>query len=407
LGFTVPDKYLEKMQVMETYNPTQTHKLSWAIVKGLESEGKNIVDLISSFPASTYPSNRKILFGLIMWKRTRGGDGVIIPYINIFLLKHFTRFFSATVFLLLWHIKNRRDKRTVLVYGLNSSHIYAAIFTSALFKVKNICIVTDPPGRSMPNENWIISTARIFDRKILVTACSYMAGMISLTKALIEKLEFTGPSIIVEGIIVERDINLISDLKKRSEDQKLSEDFIIMYAGGLSVEYGIKVLLDATKYILTKNYQLWLCGWGSMVDEINNKAANNGRIKFYGNLGQRELRKLLLSSTILINPRPSKENFTELSFPSKTLEYMASGKPVVSTKLAGIPEGYFQHLVCIEDETPKGIAYVINSLQKKNRKELNEIGAGAKCYVEKFKNEKYQGRRISHFINEIVNEASS
>ena len=38
-----------------------------------------------------------------------------------------------------------------------------------------------------------------------------------------------------------------------------------------------------------------------------------------------------------VNPRQNNEEFTKYSFPSKTMEYLASGVPVVAYKLDGIP----------------------------------------------------------------------
>ena len=40
-------------------------------------------------------------------------------------------------------------------------------------------------------------------------------------------------------------------------------------------------------------------------------------------------------------------------FPSKMMDYLASGTPTISTKLKGIPEEYFNYCFTIENGDPK------------------------------------------------------
>ena len=54
-----------------------------------------------------------------------------------------------------------------------------------------------------------------------------------------------------------------------------------------------------------------------------------------------------LKATLLVNPRPTTEEFTIYSFPSKNMEYMASGTPLLTTKLPGMPEEYHQYVLAI------------------------------------------------------------
>ena len=41
-----------------------------------------------------------------------------------------------------------------------------------------------------------------------------------------------------------------------------------------------------------------------------------------------------------MNPRSADAEYTKYSFPSKTIEYLATGVPVVMNRLPGIPEEY-------------------------------------------------------------------
>ena len=62
------------------------------------------------------------------------------------------------------------------------------------------------------------------------------------------------------------------------------------------------------------------------------------RIEFLGMLPRTDVLELQSKATILVNPRQPVGDFTKYSFPSKTIEYMASGTPLLMYKLPGIPE---------------------------------------------------------------------
>ena len=57
------------------------------------------------------------------------------------------------------------------------------------------------------------------------------------------------------------------------------------------------------------------------------------RIHFGGVIPLSEVIEKEIQATILINPRPVDQEFTKYSFPSKIMEYMSSGTPVLTTKL--------------------------------------------------------------------------
>jgi glycosyltransferase involved in cell wall biosynthesis len=46
----------------------------------------------------------------------------------------------------------------------------------------------------------------------------------------------------------------------------------------------------------------------------------------------------------MLNPRDPSWRGTPYSFPSKLLEYLTTGKPIISTRLPGIPAEYFEVL---------------------------------------------------------------
>ena len=63
----------------------------------------------------------------------------------------------------------------------------------------------------------------------------------------------------------------------------------------------------------------------------------------------------IVIATLLINPRFSNEEYTKYSFPSKNMEYMASGTPILTTKLPGMPKEYYEYIYLFEEESIEGM----------------------------------------------------
>lgn len=101
---------------------------------------------------------------------------------------------------------------------------------------------------------------------------------------------------------------------------------------------------------------------------------------------------------LLVNPRPIAPEYTKYSFPSKNMEYMISGTPVLTTKLPGMPEEYYPHVYFIEDETPDGISMVLQEICAKSLEERTRKGIDARQFVLEQKTNIAQAKKIIDFI---------
>ena len=64
------------------------------------------------------------------------------------------------------------------------------------------------------------------------------------------------------------------------------------------------------------------------------------RITFTGQITPEAAATYVESATVLVNPRPNGEAYTRYSFPSKNIDYLLSGKPVVAFVLDGMSPDY-------------------------------------------------------------------
>lgn len=90
--------------------------------------------------------------------------------------------------------------------------------------------------------------------------------------------------------------------------------------------------------------------WGrSRQEYVKEQAQLYGWIKYFGIVNNNEVKNLETQAKVLINPRDPLKPITFYTFPSKLLEYIASGTLTISTKLRGIPCEYFNYLIQLDD----------------------------------------------------------
>ena len=123
-------------------------------------------------------------------------------------------------------------------------------------------------------------------------------------------------------------------------------------------------------------------------------AENDPRIFYGGMLLNTQIVEKEQEATLLVNPRPTHEEFVKYSFPSKTMEYMASGTPVMTTVLPGMPKDYYPHVFLLEQETAEGIADKLTEVLSLSDEELFEKGQAAKEFILTTRNNVVQAAKI-------------
>jgi len=402
LGYAIPEVMLAEITAKDPYPQIQGSRLIWMILKGLEKSKGAPIDLISAVPASEYPKNRKIFFGYHRWKHdSEGGDDYVIPYVNIIIIKHITRLLSSFVLVSRWLIRNRKhsDKK-ILIYALHSPFLISALLATYFWGGKIIVFIPDMPAFMDLgiNRNAFIKIAKKIDIFIIGRLLQSTAGIIAITEHMAKDVARGHiPSMVMEGAVPTEGA-LEEEADSAGSSNMASGEKIITYAGGLFEEYGVKLLLDAFALISGEEYRLWLFGKGEMEGDIKASAVRDPRIIFWGMVQNPELLDLEALSTVLINSRLSGAEFTKYSFPSKVLEYMMTGRPVITTMLPGIPREYREYLFILQDETPLGLAKLLQEVCEKPLAELSEIGQRARSFVLREKNYLRQGERMFQFI---------
>lgn len=155
----------------------------------------------------------------------------------------------------------------------------------------------------------------------------------------------------------------------------------LVYAGAMNERNGVLKLLESFALISDGDIELVLCGDGELHDVIQRFAERDGRIKFFGNIPRDEVLKYERDAILLINPRSDIEEFTKYSFPSKTMEYFASGTPVIMFRLSGIPKEYYKYCFCFDAYTCEAMADSIQKVVNMPFNVLQSKGFAARRFI--------------------------
>lgn len=361
-----------------------------AIIEGLAMQKNVEVKSIIGLPISI-KTNKKII-----WKRKidkkKNIEYYQLGFINLPILKQ-SLIAIKTFKLVKNYIKKANNEEVAIIYDASFVSIMPMVnHLIKKYEIKSIGIFADIYDYMLDverksNKNNLIK--KIYRRKMqkvyndtsaYVFLTEYMNEIVNKNKK---------PYIIMEGITTLKTDDMICK-------EEITKKNYVMYAGGLYEEYGIKNLIEAFSLIENNKFELHIYGQGDLENYIKN--IKNANIKYYGVINNELIKQKEKKATLLVNPRFTDKEYTKYSFPSKTIEYMKSATPVLTTKLKGIPKEYFRYIYTFEEETPKGMATEIKKILNKKPEELIEKGIKAKEFVCKEKNNLNQAKRILNLI---------
>ncbi|MFJ5747622.1 glycosyltransferase [Peribacillus frigoritolerans] len=385
------EKVSEKSKVKPSAAPQNFENL---LLNGF-SEIENAEIECNTFPPiAAYPSGY-----LPFWGRKRNiiNNKIVtkwIPAINIQVLKQAIYFFLSFFITLLWARRNPNENKIVLLYSIYAPIAYGTLLASKITNSKICVVVPDLPQFmfSYSIEKGIKAKLSPFFIRLSNVIQSKFDGYILLTEFMNEVVNKNNkPYIVMEGIAKEERSEVV---KSKNSTYKN----VIMYAGALNEKFGIDKLINAFELSEDKNAELWLFGSGDMKEKILAYASKNNKIIYFGRKPKADILEYERKATLLVNTRTSEDAYTKYSFPSKTIEYMVSGTPLLTTKLPGIPAEYFDYCYTIEDETVEGISKSINQILNLPKKEREYMGEKAKKFINDNKNSSMQAAKIYHFL---------
>ncbi|MDH3511420.1 MAG: glycosyltransferase [Gammaproteobacteria bacterium] len=365
--------------------------LQKAFLKGFAVSDNVTVQLvnlpfISSFPKlykqAVFPSCDDMLSPNIKAR----GEG----FLNLRFFRPWSRFVSAHRGLR--HAVRSLRSPVIVVYSAHLPFLAAARLVRLFRKDVLLCAILPDLPEFMGVGGRLYVLFKSIESMLFRKVVGRYDSFVFLTDAMGERLKIpSNRRIVVEGIFDTQ------DYPNEAAGEVLSDgEFKILYTGTLAMRYGIVDLLRAFERIENSDFRLWICGDGDARSTIEAMASRDTRVHYFGQVPRTKALSLQRQASVLVNPRRPEGEFTRYSFPSKTMEYLASGKPVIMHALPGIPPEYFDHLIIPRTPDAEGLAEALLETADTSPDALAKRGDAGRKFVLTQKSPEAQVSRVLH-----------
>lgn len=360
---------------------TADQKYHSLLISGLAKNGASVTCF------SGLPINRSVTKKIWISESDEEENGVLYHYyktLNLPVVRQLM-IFGAAFHNVLRFKSNIPDKFIICDY-LNVANSYGMVLAAKVRRIPVILIVTDLPefeggGKLL--------------RKLNAQLFKMADGFILLSKHMDVRINKRKvPSIILEGHVDSEHTPVKSEIRTEFETGVKE----IVYAGSIKKLYGIHNLVEGFIKAKIQDTRLIIYGDGDYRQELESIAKEYTNIHYMGVRPNKEVVECENKAALLVNPRPIGPEYTRYSFPSKNMEYMVSGTPLLTTKLPGMPVEYYPYVYLLEDETPDGVAGKLKAIFSYLPERRYALGESAREFVLANKSNVIQAKKVIDFL---------
>lgn len=356
-------------------------------------ENNALLEVVSAPSLPTFPLGYNKLY--IPKSQTRIEGKVlcdILPYFSFMIGKYVSIEKRIVKYVKEWIKLYPDDELTIIGYNIN------AAFMAAMKKIKNfypklqtVLIVTDMIEDAF---NFKSNTTFLKRIQVYLHKRKIYASYESIDKYILlsEQMKNRIPNCKDNYIVMEGIYAHCGDIPNTDKQN------IIFYSGALDTFVNIVEMIEAFKKINRDDYNLVICGGGPLTNYVKEEAEKNANIVFLGSISRMEVLEWQRKSSLLINPRQPSE-ITKYSFPSKTMEYFASGTPVLMYRLQGIPNEYYSYCYTIEGTSVEEFKECLKNVISIRAQDRNSLGYKAKKFILSEKTSYLQVKKILEFLH--------
>jgi glycosyltransferase involved in cell wall biosynthesis len=372
------------------------------VLLGLKRAGLPASAIISVMPI---PSRRHAKTGRL-WIGGRSADlaeGLsikFVPFINVTPFKQIGVGIATVFELLRWGWRNRlAGFRVVYCYNLSVPPGLCILMGAWLIRARAIVSLCDidVPGETVPRSlYWKLDYW--MQRRLI----PHFDGHVVASDAIAHDFLNGKPRLRLEGGIRKE---MLEQTNRRTGAAPMidkGQPFVIVAAGQLNEINGLSVLLEAFSLLPGDRFRLRIAGSGPLEGKVHTAAAKDARIEFLGLLPFEGVLEIYNSANVLINMRMTKSGNTKYFFPSKMMEYLASGVPVISTGTGHVEKEFGTFTYLLKEETPQGLAQLIQHVADLDPEERRRTGERARTYMFTHKTWETQTEKLAEFIRSTL-----
>ena len=380
------------------YVQNAANVLQYAIVEGLDINCLEPVRILNALFVGSFPTRYKKLFlNSYPFSHTEGAEDFNVGWFNLIGLSRVSKYFALMPHVKKWAQEKTKKRKIIIAYAATPVFTGILRYAKKLNSAITTCLIVPDLPRYMNtslSSSAIYSVLKNLETKQILRHMPYIDRYVLLAEHMRDVLGIDVPYVVMEGIATDC-FEGVSSVSGESDTKT------ILYSGILAKRYGLVDLVKAFTRLPNPDYRLVICGEGDSEGFIKLESQKDKRIVFNGLLPRSEVLSLQKSASVLVNPRSNDEEYTRYSFPSKILEYMSSGTPVISYKLDGIPNEYFQYMYTINERgrAEDAIYSTLKDILSKSEEELSEMGKKAREFVLREKNSAVQTLKIIKMID--------
>jgi glycosyltransferase involved in cell wall biosynthesis len=390
VGCVVPDEpAYQSSAFSRAGNMFQTNLLA-----AIQSAGLPVSAIITPIPIRSWPAGKNLVAGNVSYQLFGNHKVRSLSFLNIPVLKQLTIGAGAFLRLLLWGWQNRNcPARVVATYNLTVPPGLFTLAAARLIGAKVFALIYDVniPGETVPDSLFFRADYQ-FHRWLMPR----FDGLAVVSEAIVRDFGLRAPHILLEGGF---DESVFASLPLAREEQPT---FVIVSVGTLNYANGFRLLLDAFAKLKGDRYTLRIAGVGPLENEVRAAAAADSRIDYRGYLSLSEVLDLYQTADLLVNLRLTQKVNTTYFFPSKVMEYLASGRPLLSTCTGHIEREFGRFTYLLREESPDALASAIIDVESAGYAARNRQGSIARDYMLANKTWAAQGRRLVEFIRSLA-----
>jgi glycosyltransferase involved in cell wall biosynthesis len=346
------------------------------------------LEVAAYYPVPSFLRSRRLL---VFAKRDVLTDGLRVRslgHINLGALKVLTLGVAAALRVLSWSLRNRSRRRVVVTYNLNAPPAFMVGPVCRLLGAKFVPFVGDI---YVPGEVVAGTLAKRVEFALQRRAVSKADGLLVCNRAIVDDFAPRAPHALVEGGVP---CSIFTRLRRVPG----TGPFHIVFAGQLSELNGVRLLLDAMRRIEDLDVAVTVLGGGALAGAVREAASRDPRICFRGLVSHDEVLETYCQADLLLNLRKTDCETHRYVFPSKVVECLATGVPLLSTRTGHVESEFGEFVFLLEQETPAALAEEVSRIKAMRAEDRLVVGTSAQEHVRREKTWDAQVRKALQHI---------
>lgn len=368
------------------------------LLQGVQRAGLSPSRVLSVFPIPSFPHSKRVWVAAEPAMLPGEITVTFLPFVNITPLKQLTISLAALGMLVrwAWSVRDKRH-RVICSYNLTIPSGWFTWLAARLTGSKFIACLNDinVPGQTVPSTAY--TRLDFWLQRALIPR---LDGHIAVADRIMQDFAPGKRYLRLEGGITAEVLRQADPDAAASRQEAAT--FTIVSVGLLNEANGIHLLLEAFGRLPGDRFRLRIAGEGPLAHAVREAAAHDPRIEYCGFLSFPQVLALYRTADALVNMRLTRSINTLYFFPSKMMEYLASGVPVITTCPAHVAEEFSDLAYLLEEETSEALRLCILQLAEMGPAARRARGAKARQYMAAHKTWDVQGRKFAGYVRETV-----